>query len=578
MSKKKVISKKKVLLALTGAVITASAIIMHMIKKTEKVTYEATMINPVKNRKKGFYEKYIKRILDVICAFSAIVVFSPIYLVVAVLVKIKLGSPVLFTQERPGLVDENGKETIFKMYKFRTMTDERDENGELLPDDIRLTKFGKWLRSTSLDELPEAFNILNGTMSVVGPRPQLVRDMVFMTDKQRMRHTAKPGLSGLAQVNGRNAITWEDKLNWDLKYIERISFIGDIKIIIDTVKKAFIKQEGISQEDMATAEDFGDYLLRDGKINGDEYKRKQEMAKTILNNCNETDEQVCVDDEIFDNLADEEMERYSVLMSLYIKEKPEYLDLAIRSIIDQTLKADEIVIVKDGEISTELQDVLNHYSEMYPDLFNIVGYKENRGLGLALNYGLEHCRNELVARMDTDDIAKPERCMKQVKAFMNHPEYAIIGSAVDEFYGTPENITGRRVVPTKYNEIYEFAKRRSAFNHPSVMYRKSKVLEFGGYSDLRRNQDVDLFGRMIFGGCKVANFQESLLWFRSDENLAKRRKSWENTWSYIDTIRRFHKMGYSALSDVFVVAGAQTVMYLMPVKVQNWLYKTFLRK
>ena len=167
------------------------------------------------------------------------------------------------------------------MYKFRTMTDERDENGELLPDEIRLTKFGKWLRNTSLDELPEAFNILNGTMSVIGPRPQLVRDMVFMTDEQRMRHTAKPGLSGLAQVNGRNAISWEDKLEWDLKYIKKISLAEDIKIILLTVKKALIKQEGITQDDMATAEDFGDYLLRIGKVSQEEYQKKQKIAKDI---------------------------------------------------------------------------------------------------------------------------------------------------------------------------------------------------------------------------------------------------------------------------------------------------------
>ena len=264
------------------------------------------------------------------------------------------------------------------------------------------------------------------------------------------------------------------------------------------------------------------------------------------------------------------MEKYSVLMSLYIKEKPEYLDLAIKSMVEQTLKPDEIVIVKDGPITNELQAVLDKYSATYPELFNIVGYEKNRGLGLALNFGLEHCRNELVARMDTDDISKPERCEKQVKAFEEHPENSIIGSAVDEFYGTPDNVTARRVV--------QFAKKRSAFNHPSVMYRKSKVIEFDGYANLRRNQDVDLFGRMLFRGCKAMNFEESLLWFRSDENLAKRRKSWENTWSYIDTINRFRKMGYSSFMDVAIIACAQTVMYLMPISVQNWLYKNFLRK
>ena len=213
---------------------------------------------------------------------AAIICFSPLYLIIAILVLIKLGRPVLFTQERPGLVGPDGKETIFRMYKFRTMTDEKDENGNLLPDDIRLTKFGKWLRSTSLDELPEAFNILNGTLSVVGPRPQLVRDLVFMSEKQRLRHTAKPGLSGLAQVNGRNSIRWEDKLNWDLKYIEDISFIGDIRIIIKTVKTAFIKQEGITEENRATAEDYGDYLLRIGKVTQNQYEQKQIIAKELL--------------------------------------------------------------------------------------------------------------------------------------------------------------------------------------------------------------------------------------------------------------------------------------------------------
>ncbi len=230
-------------------------------------------------RKIGFYEKYIKRLFDIVCSLLAIIVFGWLYAIIAVLVKMKLGSPVLFTQPRPGK-----DEKIFKMYKFRSMTDERDENGALLPDEARLTKYGKWLRSTSLDELPEAFNILNGTMSVIGPRPQLVKDLVFMTPEQRMRHTAKPGLSGLAQVNGRNDISWEDKLSWDLKYIENITFIGDIKIIFATVGKAFIKHEGITEGDMATAEDFGDYLLSRGRIGKEEYDLKQAEAEEKLKN------------------------------------------------------------------------------------------------------------------------------------------------------------------------------------------------------------------------------------------------------------------------------------------------------
>ena len=191
-----------------------------------------------------------------------------------------MGSPVLFKQPRPGIV-KNGKETIFDMYKFRSMTDERDEQGNLLPDGKRLPKFGAMLRSTSLDELPEVFCILRGDMSVIGPRPQLVRDMVFMSDEQRMRHTAKPGLTGLAQVKGRNAVTWEEKLDWDLKYIKKVSFLGDVKILFQTVAAVF-KRSGITDGENATALDYGAALLKAGKISVEEYKKKQVEAERIF--------------------------------------------------------------------------------------------------------------------------------------------------------------------------------------------------------------------------------------------------------------------------------------------------------
>lgn len=195
------------------------------------------------------YQKYIKRAMDIGCALAAILVFSWLYIIVAILVRIKLGSPVLFKQERPGK-----DEKIFKLYKFRTMTDERDENGELLPDSVRLTKFGKFLRATSLDELPEAFNILKGDMSVVGPRPLLVEYLPQYTEEERKRHNVRPGLSGLAQVMGRNAITWEEKFRYDVQYVENVTFLGDVKIIAMTVWKAFVKAEGINREGQATEE------------------------------------------------------------------------------------------------------------------------------------------------------------------------------------------------------------------------------------------------------------------------------------------------------------------------------------
>ena len=191
-----------------------------------------------------------------------------------------MGSPILFKQPRPGLIGKDGKEKIFYMYKFRTMTNERDEHGDLLADEKRLPAFGRLLRATSLDELPEAINILKGDMSVIGPRPQLVRDMVFMTEEQRLRHTAKPGLSGLAQIKGRNAISWEEKLDWDLKYIDKVSFTNDILIMWRTVLKVFGGNE--SETELDVTDDYGDYLLKSGRITSDEYKEKQQQARELL--------------------------------------------------------------------------------------------------------------------------------------------------------------------------------------------------------------------------------------------------------------------------------------------------------
>lgn len=227
-------------------------------------------------RKQGFYEKYIKRVFDVVCSAVAIIILSPLMGATALLIRIKLGSPVIFCQPRPGKDDK-----IFMMYKFRSMTDERDTEGNLLPDERRLTAFGKKLRSTSLDELPELFNILKGDMSIVGPRPQLVRDMVFMTPEQRARHGILPGLTGLAQVNGRNSISWEEKFRWDLHYIKHISFRTDILIILKTVGKV-LKKEDIATTGMETSIDYGDYLLSLGKVDYTTYLEKQREAEGLI--------------------------------------------------------------------------------------------------------------------------------------------------------------------------------------------------------------------------------------------------------------------------------------------------------
>lgn len=204
----------------------------------------------MQKHKKGFYERFIKRPQDFLCAFVALVVLSPVMLITAILVRIKLGSPVIFKQQRPGL---NGE--IFELYKFRTMTDKKDQEGNLLPDDVRLTKFGKRLRATSLDELPELVNILKGDMAVVGPRPLLVRYLTRYNEHQARRHEVRPGFTGYAQVNGRNAISWEEKFDYDVKYVDRVTFIGDWKIVFQTVGTV-LKRDGISSETSVTMEEF----------------------------------------------------------------------------------------------------------------------------------------------------------------------------------------------------------------------------------------------------------------------------------------------------------------------------------
>ena len=213
-------------------------------------TQVRTNTSQVVTRQGGLYRRFFKRPMDFILSLLALIVLSPVFFVVAVLVRVKLGSPVIFKQKRPGL-----NEKIFTMYKFRTMTDQRDENGELLPDSVRLTKFGRLLRSTSLDELPELLNIIKGDMSIVGPRPLLVQYLPLYNTHQKRRHEVRPGLSGLAQISGRNAISWEDKFNLDVEYVDNLSFAVDWKIIFLTLKKVFVR-EGISSETAATMEPF----------------------------------------------------------------------------------------------------------------------------------------------------------------------------------------------------------------------------------------------------------------------------------------------------------------------------------
>lgn len=483
-------SKKKVIGCVAAGATIATAITAKMMKnKAKKSTYKVEIIEPIIQRKMGIYEKYVKRVIDIICATGAIVVFSPLYLGVSLLVRVKLGSPVLFTQDRPGLVGPDGKETVFKMYKFRSMTDERDENGELLPDEVRLTKFGQWLRNTSLDELPEAFNILNGTMSVIGPRPQLVRDMVFMTEEQRMRHTAKPGLSGLAQVNGRNAISWEDKIEWDLKYIQKVSFKEDLRIIFATVKKAFIKQEGITQDDMATAEDLGDYLLRSGKVDKSEYEEKQHIAKRILN-------------------GEDGIERVEGLVSIIMPSYNTalYIEETIQSVLNQTYPNWELIIVDDcsndntDEVLEKIKDPRIHYLKN----------EKNSGAAVSRNKALCKAKGQWIAFLDSDDLWMPEKLEKQI-AFMEENNHSFSYTNYEEI-DVDGNRTGVKVTgPKKISKT-------GMFNYCwpgclTVMFDANKI-GLIQIEDIKKNNDYAMWLKV----CRKADC------FLLDETLGQYRK------------------------------------------------------
>lgn len=507
---------------MAGAVASAAIASKIMKKKAEKTTYKAEVIEPVEVRRMSFYEKYVKRSVDVICATGAIVVFSPLYLGVSILVKTKLGSPVLFTQDRPGLIGPDGKETVFKMYKFRTMTDERDENGELLPDDVRLTKFGKWLRNTSLDELPEAFNILNGTMSIIGPRPQLVRDMVFMSDEQRMRHTAKPGLSGLAQINGRNSISWEEKINWDLKYIRKISFLEDMRIIFSTVKKAFIKQEGITQDDMATAEDYGDYLLRTEKVDKVEYDDKQKQAKRILN-------------------SDDGNERVEGLVSIIMPSynTAPYISSSIQSVINQTYNNWELIIVDDCS-TDNTEDVL---SEIKDERIRFFKNEKNSGAAVSRNKALREAKGQWVAFLDSDDLWMPDKLEKQIR-FMMDNGYSFSYTNYKEI-DTDGNETGVMVTGPKH------VTKTGMYNYCwpgclTVMYDATKV-GLVQITDIKKNNDYAMWLKV----CKKAEC------YLLDECLAMYRRGRVGSVSThsIKTMIGWHYKLYREAEDMGILSS-----------------------
>lgn len=269
--------------------------------------------------------------------------------------------------------------------------------------------------------------------------------------------------------------------------------------------------------------------------------------------------------------------KYSVLMSVYIKDSPVFLEQAIQSMIEQTILCDQFVLVKDGPLDEELNQIIDKFDKEFKGLFSIIENSENLGLGKALDVGIAVCKNELIARMDADDISLPDRCEKLLCMFEQNPQLCLAGTNIDEFYDDPKKIVSSRIVPSDYKSICKFMKRRSAFNHPTVMFKKSEVLRCGGYGKMRRKQDFDLFSRMINMGCYALNINESLLLFRSNEGNYRRRKSWEYCKSYIEVERENFRRGYCSIFDYIIVVIGQIIMHILPIELMKKLSDILLR-
>ena len=272
------------------------------------------------------------------------------------------------------------------------------------------------------------------------------------------------------------------------------------------------------------------------------------------------------------------MEKFSVLMTVYKSDNPEYFRISLNSVMDQTVVPDEVVLVKDGPVPATIQVVIDGVDAAHPNIIKQVQLEKNVGLGLALNEGLKECNYELIARMDSDDICLPERFEKQLKMFETNPKLDIVGCPVKEFVETPDNIVGKRDVPLDNVSIHKYARKRDPFNHPTVMYRKSKVIKYGPYGNYRKNQDTALWIELLSNECVAANIPEYLLMFRFDEGTYKKRKSWVNTKLLIDIRWHGFKIGFNSFFDFLMVAAMQLGVYIMPEGFQRFVYTKILRK
>lgn len=411
------------------------------------------------------YKTFFKRCFDIVSSGMALLVLSPILLYTGYLVKTRLGSPVLFTQIRPG---KNGK--LFRMYKFRSMTDERDAEGNLLPDDVRLTEFGKKLRATSADELPELINIFKGDMSVVGPRPQLVRDMVFFTEEEMQRQSVYPGLTGLAQICGRNNITWKEKFAFDLQYIKDINFFEDMRIIFRTVFKVSA-QEDIATDGMETAEDYGDWLLRIGQIGKEEYDKKQAEAKKMLDE---------FEGQIMSDLV-------SIIMPSYNTAKE--IEASISSIQNQTYENWELIIVDDCS-TDDTDEVVKRITDKR---IKYMKNEKNSGAAVSRNRALREAKGRWIAFLDSDDLWLPEKLEKQIK-FMEDNNYKFSFTDYKIVFSNGEKSPYKYIGPNVVTKSMMW--RYCYFSTITVMYDR-EAIGLVQIADIKKNNDYAMWLKII---------------------------------------------------------------------------------
>ena len=514
------------------------------------------------------YKHFFKPLFDFLLSLLAIIILSPFFLLFTPIVAIAMKGNPFFVQERPG---KNGK--IFKMIKYRTMTNAKDENGELLPDEKRLTKFGKLMRKLSVDELPEIFNIFAGQMSIVGPRPQLIKDLVFFDEKTMERQSIRPGLTGWAQVNGRNNVTWEEKFELDNYYLSKMSLLLDIKILFLTVFKVFARKD-INTDGMETAEDYGDYLLRKGKISKEHYDKMREYSLVILKQRHYNEGVLHCVQIVNDKLSSYD---YSVLMSVYAQVNLCEVKQSIESIFIQKPAPKEIIIVEDGPVPDDVSAYLEQLST--ENKVTLVPLKENVGLGRALAEGVKHCHCEWIARMDSDDICSPDRMEKQIAYLQEHPEVDVLGGNISEFIDSLDNIVGVRDVPLDHEAICNYMKKRCPLNHVTVIIRKSAMEKSGGYQHWHYNEDYYLWSRMYLSGAKFANLPNVLVNVRVGKDTYRRRGGCKYYKSERDLFKFMYKnkiINWLEYQEAKLIRFI--VQVLMPNGVRQWFFKTFARE